>query len=199
MGYNIQSFSSALSGPFPAGKQPKHGRLFSGCFQCRAFGTSVDGHKDRKNRGQTKPRNKETHQQKFHGILLGLSQDCPGIFPRFPGNFVCVFPPPVPGTIPKSCLCLLASFRREILRWKGFPANFDASGNFFPDSPAARISIPAKVWALSGNENGRWKIGPAFGNAPGFSPPRPPQPPWVFFFFLRNCFFFIKIKILETS
>ena len=29
-------------------------------------------------------------------------------------------------------------------------------------------------------ENGWWKIGPAFGNPPGFSPPRPLQPSWVF-------------------
>ena len=36
--------------------------------------------------------------------------------------------------------------------------------------------IPAKAWAFSGRENGCWKIGPAFGNAPGFSPLRPPQP-----------------------
>ena len=54
------------------------------------------------------------------------------------------------------------------LLWKGFPANFDAAGKFFPDCPAARNAIPAKVWALSGNENGYWKIGAAFGNAVGF-------------------------------
>ena len=54
-------------------------------------------------------------------LIPGLSRDCPGVFPRFPGNFVCVFPffakrkaiheqirlPPVRGTILKSCLCLL--------------------------------------------------------------------------------------------
>ena len=28
-----------------------------------------------------------------------------------------------------------------------------------------------------GQGNGCWKIGPGFGNAPGFSPLRPPQPP----------------------
>ena len=64
----------------------------------------------------------------------------------------------------------------EIPCWKGFPANFDAAGKFFPDFLAARNAIPAKVWALSGKENGCWKIGRAFGNATGFSPPRPPQP-----------------------
>ena len=64
----------------------------------------------------------------------------------------------------------------EIPHWKGFPANFDAGGKLFPDFPAARNAIPAKVWALSGKENGCWKIGRAFGNAAGFSPPRPPQP-----------------------
>ena len=37
----------------------------------------------------------------------------------------------------------------------------------FIDFPAARHAIPAKVWAFSGKENGCWKIGPAFGNAPG--------------------------------
>ena len=37
-------------------------------------------------------------------------------------------------------------------------------------------AIAAKVWALSDKENGRWKIGRAFGNAAGFSPPTPPQP-----------------------
>ena len=35
------------------------------------------------------------------------------------------------------------------------------------------LSLPRFV---SGKENGCWKIGPAFGNAPGFSPLRPPQP-----------------------
>ena len=39
----------------------------------------------------------------------------------------------------------------------------------FPDFPAARNAIPAKVWALSGKEDGCWKIDPAFGNAPGYS------------------------------
>ena len=64
----------------------------------------------------------------------------------------------------------------EIPCWKGFPANFDAAGKFFPDFPAARNAMHAKVWALSGNENGCWKIGRAFGNAAGFSPLRLPQP-----------------------
>ena len=40
--------------------------------------------------------------------------------------------------------------------WKGFPAKCDSAGKFFPDSPAARHDIPAKVWALSGKENGCW-------------------------------------------
>ena len=48
-----------------------------------------------------------------------------------------------------------------------FRANFDAAGKFFPDFPAART----KVQALSGKGNGCRKIGPAFGNAPGFSSP----------------------------
>ena len=39
-----------------------------------------------------------------------------------------------------------------------------------------RNAVTAKVWALSGKENGCWKIGPAFGNAAGFSALRPPQP-----------------------
>ena len=30
----------------------------------------------------------------------------------------------------------------------------DAAGKFFPDFPAARNAIPAKVWAICGNENG---------------------------------------------
>ena len=63
--------------------------------------------------------------------------------------------------------------------WKGFPANFDAAGKWFPDFPAVRNAIPAKVSAFSGKENGCWKIGCACGNAAGFSPPRPPQPSWV--------------------
>ena len=50
-------------------------------------------------------------------------------------------------------------------------ANFDAAEKFFTDN-----AIPAKVWAFSGKEDGCWKIGPAFGNAPGFCPLRPPQP-----------------------
>ena len=51
-------------------------------------------------------------------------------------------------------------------------------GKFYAYSPWKRLlrkAIPAKVWALSGKENGCWKIGRAFGNAAGFSPPRPPQ------------------------
>ena len=67
----------------------------------------------------------------------------------------------------------------EIRCWKSFPANFDAAGKLLPDFPAVRNAIPAKVWAFSGKENGCWKVGPAFGNAAGFSPPRPPQPSWV--------------------
>ena len=50
---------------------------------------------------------------------------------------------------------------------KVFPGNFAAAWKFFPDFPAARHAIPAKVWALSGKENGCWKIGRAFGNAAG--------------------------------
>ena len=43
---------------------------------------------------------------------------------------------------------------------ESFPANFDAAGKSFPDFPAARNAIPAKVWAFSGKDNGCWKIGP---------------------------------------
>ena len=68
----------------------------------------------------------------------------------------------------------------EILCWRSFRANFDAAGKFLNDVPAARNAIPAKVWALSGKENGCWKIGRAFGNAAGFSPPRPPQSTFLF-------------------
>ena len=68
----------------------------------------------------------------------------------------------------------------EIPCWKSFPANFDAAGKIFTGFPAAPTAIPAKVWAFSGKENGCWKIGGVCGNAPGFSPPRPPQPSWVF-------------------
>ena len=64
----------------------------------------------------------------------------------------------------------------EIPSWKGFPANFGTAGKSLPDLAAARDAIPAKVWALPGKENGCWKIGPAFGKAPVFSPLRPPQP-----------------------
>ena len=42
-------------------------------------------------RAGKKPINKETHKQNFHGIVPGLSRDCPGLFLRFPGNFVYVF------------------------------------------------------------------------------------------------------------
>ena len=62
--------------------------------------------------------------------------------------------------------------------WKGFPANFDAAGKLFSDFPAARNAVPAKVWALSGKENGCWKIGRACGKTAGLSPPRPPKPSW---------------------
>ena len=39
--------------------------------------------------------------------------------------------------------------------WKGFPANFNAAGKFFPDFPAARHALPAKVWSLSSKEMAR--------------------------------------------
>ena len=64
----------------------------------------------------------------------------------------------------------------KFLAGKGFRADFEAAGKFLTDFPAARNAIPAKVWALSGKENGCWKIDRAFGIAAGFSPPRPPQP-----------------------
>ena len=43
-------------------------------------------------RAGKKPINRKTHKQNFHGIVPGLSRDCPGLFPRLPGNFVYVFP-----------------------------------------------------------------------------------------------------------
>ena len=52
----------------------------------------------------------------------------------------------------------------------------DAAGKLFTDFLAAHNDIPEKVWAFSGKEIGCWKIGLAFGNAPGFSPLRLPQP-----------------------
>ena len=63
---------------------------------------------------------------------------------------------------------------------EGSPANFNAAGTFFPDFPAARNAIPAKVWALSGKETGCRKIGPAFGNAPGFVLSETAQPSSIF-------------------
>ena len=46
--------------------------------------------------GRNKTINKKTHKQLFSqdcpGTIRGLSRDCPIIFLRFPGNFVCVFP-----------------------------------------------------------------------------------------------------------
>ena len=76
----------------------------------------------------------------------------------------------------KSTKCSRRLWLSEICCWKSSPANFDAAGKFFTEFPAAQNAIPAKVWAFSGKENGCWKIGLAFGNAPGFSPLRPPQP-----------------------
>ena len=66
--------------------------------------------------------------------------------------------------------------RNLIPCWNIVPANFEAAGKFFTDVPAASNAIPAKVSAFSGKENGCWKVGPAFGNAPGLSYLRPPQP-----------------------
>ena len=44
----------------------------------------------------------------------------------------------------------------EIDCWKGFPGkNSDAAGKWFPDFPAARNAIPAKVWALSETAAGK--------------------------------------------
>ena len=42
--------------------------------------------------GPGKPINTKTHTQNIHGIVPGLSRDSPGLFLRFPGNFVYVFP-----------------------------------------------------------------------------------------------------------
>ena len=42
-------------------------------------------------------------------------------------------------------------------------------------SGSTKHAVPGKS-LVSGKEHGCWKIGLAFGNAPGFSPPRPPQP-----------------------
>ena len=62
----------------------------------------------------------------------------------------------------------------KITCWKQFQHISTLLENvFFPDFLAARDAIPAKVY-------GCWKVGPAFGNAPGHSPPRPPQPSAVF-------------------
>ena len=64
---------------------------------------------------------------------------------------------------------------------ESFPANLGAAGKFFTDFLAARNAMTAKAWALSGKENGCWRIGPVFWNAPGFFPPSgPPQPSWAF-------------------
>ena len=41
------------------------------------------------------------------------------------------------------------------------------------------LSLP-RFGHFPAKENSCWKVGPAFGNAPGFSPLRPPQPSWVF-------------------
>ena len=48
--------------------------------------------KPNQSRAGKKPINKETHKQNFHRIVPGLSRDCPGLFLRFPGNFIYVFP-----------------------------------------------------------------------------------------------------------
>ena len=86
--------------------------------------------------------------------------------------------------------CFSENWRRlwlsEIPCWTKFSGKFRGCWKFFTDFPAARNAIPAKVWAFSGKENGCWKIGRACGNAAGFSPPRPPQPPWVLLSFWVN-------------
>ena len=51
----------------------------------------------------------------------------------------------------------------EIPCWKSFPANFDAAGKFFTDFAAARIAIPANVWAFSGKETAAGKSAPPSG------------------------------------
>ena len=55
-----------------------------------------------------------------------------------------------------------------------FPGKFRRCWKILPRFSGS--TIPAKAWAFSDKENGCWKIGRAFGNAAGFSPPRPPQP-----------------------
>ena len=67
---------------------------------------------------------------------------------------------------------LRVAVRNSLL--KAFSGKFRAC-RIIPNFLAACKASPAKVWGLSRKEDGCWKIGPAFGEAPGFSPPRPPQ------------------------
>ena len=73
---------------------------------------------------------------------------------------------PVITLVVSGCLCLMLAVRNSLL--EGFSFNFDAAGKLFPDFPAARDAIPAKVCAFFSKENTCWKVGLAFVKAPGF-------------------------------
>ena len=71
------------------------------------------------NVGDGKPINKKPHKQDFHGIVPGLSRHfleiswefclCVSLFPTRKATHKQFGPPPIPGTILRSCLCLLVS------------------------------------------------------------------------------------------
>ena len=63
----------------------------------------------------------------------------------------------------------------KFLAGKGFPANFDAAGKFFTDFRQHEMLSLPKSGIF---RQGKWLLEnrPSFGNAPGFSPLRTPQP-----------------------
>ena len=56
------------------------------------------------------------------------------------------------------------------------PENVVGAGQFLLDFPGAQSASHAEVWQSSGRGKCSGKIGTEFGNAPEFSPRRPPQP-----------------------
>ena len=74
-----------------------------------------------------------------------------------------------------SCLPVFAAPSSLFPAGKVFGQNSTLLENFSSLFRQHGMLSPAKIWTLSGMENGCWKIGRACGNAAGFPPLRPPQ------------------------
>ena len=116
--------------------------------------------------GQEKPINKKTHKQNFHGIIPGLSRPFPEIswdfclcvshFSQEKRKHVNNLTPPISGTIPRSCLCLLVFFSPELGNEKCtrfFLLKFFERPREVKDIPA---KFPKHPRFLSSKQGNRW-------------------------------------------